>query len=92
MPEHLIQRGNNRQAIFAYEEDMQAYVGGLKTYSKKYKVSVHAWVLMTNHVHLLCTPSSVSGISKMMHSLGRMYVTYFNRSHKRTGTLWEGRF
>lgn len=92
VPEHIIQRGNNRQAIFACEEDMQAYVGWLKTYSKKYKVSVHAWVLMTNHVHLLCTPSSVNGISQMMQSLGRMYVTYFNRSYKRTGTLWEGRF
>ena len=92
VPEHLIQRGNNRQVIFACEEDMQAYFGWLKTYAKKYKVSVHAWVLMTNHVHLLCTPSSVNGISKMMQSLGRMYVTYFNRSCKRTVTLWEGRF
>ena len=66
VPEHLIQRGNNRQATFACEEDMQAYVGWLKTYSKKYKVSVHAWVLMTNHVHILCTPSSNDGISQMM--------------------------
>jgi putative transposase len=71
---------------------MQAYIGWLKEYSKKYQVSVHAWVLMTNHVHLLCTPSTVNGISQMMQSLGRMYVTYFNRSYKRTGTLWEGRF
>jgi putative transposase len=90
--EHLIQRGNNRQATFACEEDMQAYVGWLKTYSKKYKVSVHAWVLMTNHFHILCTPSSNDGISQMMQSLGRMYVMYFNRSYKRKGTLWEGRF
>lgn len=71
---------------------MQAYVGWLKTYSTKYKVSVHAWVLMTNHVHLLCTPSSTDGISQVMQSLGRMHVMYFNRSYKRTGTLWEGRF
>ena len=71
---------------------MQAYVDWLKEYAKKYNVSVHAWVLMTNHVHLLCTPSCVQGISKMMQSLGRMYVRYFNRSYKRTGTLWEGRF
>jgi putative transposase len=92
VPEHLIQRGNNRQATFACEEDMQAYVGWLKGYSKKYKVSVHAWVLMTNHVHILCTPNSNDGISQMMQSLGRMYVMYFNRSYKRTGTLWEGRF
>ena len=69
-----------------------SYVGWLKTYSKKYKVSVHAWVLKTNHVHLLYTPSSASGISQMMQSLGRMYVAYFNRRYKRTGTLWEGRF
>lgn len=92
VPEHIIQRGNNRQVIFGCEEDMQAYVAWLKTYSKKYKVSIHAWVLMTNHVHLLCTPSTVSGISQMMQSLGRMYVTYFNRSYQRSGTLWEGRF
>jgi putative transposase len=71
---------------------MQAYIGWVKTYSKKYKVSVHAWVLMTNHVHLLCTPSNAVGISQMMQSLGRMYVMYFNRMYKRTGTLWEGRF
>jgi putative transposase len=90
--EHVIQRGNNRQVIFACEEDMKAYFGWLKTYSKKYKVSVHAWVLMTNHVHILCTPSSSHGVSQMMQSLGRMYVMYFNRSYKRTGTLWEGRF
>jgi putative transposase len=78
--------------IFACEEDMQAYVGWLKTDSKKYKVSVLVWVLMTNHVHLLCTPISASSISQMMQSLGRMYVSYFNRSYKRTGTIWEGRF
>ncbi|MFT2112059.1 transposase [Marinomonas sp. 2405UD68-3] len=90
--EHIIQRGNNRQVIFASEEDIQAYVGWLKTYSKKYNVSIHAWVLMTNHVHILCTPSNISGISQMMQSLGRMYVAYFNRRYKRTGTLWEGRF
>ena len=54
LPEHLIKRGNNRQAIFCCEEDIRAYVGWFKTYSKKYKASVHAWALITNHVHLLC--------------------------------------
>ena len=92
MPEHVIQRGNNRQIIFANEEDMQAYVTWLKDYSIKYQVNIHAWVLMTNHVHLLCTPSNSTGISNMMQSLGRMYVLYFNKRYKRSGTLWEGRF
>jgi putative transposase len=90
--EHIIQRGNNRQICFATEEDMKAYVTWLKAYAKKYQVAIHAWVLMTNHVHLLCTPSTVTGISQMMQSLGRMYVLYFNRTYRRSGTLWEGRF
>ena len=90
--EHVIQRGNNRQAIFACEDDMKAYVTWLKQYSKKYKVAIHAWVLMTNHVHILCSPSSHSAISQMMQSLGRMYVMFFNKSYKRSGTLWEGRY
>ncbi|WP_057833292.1 transposase [Colwellia sp. TT2012] len=90
--EHVIQRGNNRQAIFACENDMKVYVTWLKQYSKKYKVAIHAWVLMTNHVHILCSPANHSGISQMMQSLGRMYVMYFNRAYKRSGTLWEGRY
>jgi putative transposase len=90
--EHVIQRGNNRQAIFSCEDDMKAYVTWLNQYSKKYKVAIHAWVLMTNHVHILCSPSSHSAISQMMQSLGRMYVMYFNKSYKRSGTLWESRY
>jgi len=90
--EHVIQRGNNRQAIFTCDSDMKAYVTWLKQYSKKYKVDIHAWVLMSNHVHILCSPSSHSAISQMMQSLGRMYVMYFNKAYKRSGTLWEGRY
>lgn len=92
VPEHIIQRGNNRQVIFGCEDDMKCYFTWLKEYSKKYDVKVHAWVLMTNHVHLLCTPSSGTAISQMMQSLARMYVMYFNRAYRRTGTLWEGRY
>ena len=90
--QHIIQRGNNRQVCFASEQDFEAYVAWLKQYSQHYKVKVHAWVLMTNHVHLLCTPADHNGVSKMMQSLGRHYVRYFNNTYKRTGTLWEGRF
>lgn len=92
MPEHIIQRGNNRQAIFCHASDKKAFVNWLKIYAKKFEVEVHAWVLMTNHVHLLCTPQKLNGVSLMMQSLGRQYVQYFNRRHQRTGTLWEGRF
>ncbi len=92
VPQHIIQRGTNRQAIFAVESDMTAYLSWLKEYSVKYEVEIHAWVLMTNHVHLLCTPQAEKATSLMMQSIGRMYVRYFNNTYQRTGTLWEGRF
>lgn len=92
IPQHIIQRGNNRQVCFASEQDFAAYVSWLKDYAKKYQVDIHAWVLMTNHVHLLCTPRIDNAVSLMMQALGRHYVRYFNVSYHRTGTLWEGRF
>jgi putative transposase len=63
-----------------------------KEFSVKYYVDVHAWVLMTNHVHLLCTPQEEGAVSRMMQSIGRMYVRYYNYTYQRSGTLWEGRF
>jgi putative transposase len=92
VPQHIIQRGNNRQACFAAERDFAAYVHWLKEFSGKFDVDLHAWVLMTNHVHLLCTARRENGVSAMMQSLGRLYVRYFNHAYRRTGTLWEGRF
>ncbi len=92
IPQHVIQRGNNRQVCFADAQDFAAYAGWLKDCSKKYQVEIHAWVLMSNHVHLLCTPQSPNALSQLMQSLGRQYVRYFNLRHQRTGTLWEGRF
>ena len=92
IPQHIIQRGNNRQVCFASEQDFAAYVSWLKDYAKKYQVDIHAWVLMTNHVHLLCTPRVDNAVSRMMQALGRHYVRYFNVSYQRTGTLWEVRF
>lgn len=67
-------------------------MGWLKAYSKKYEVDIQAWVLMTNHVHLLCTPKTNNAISQMMQSLGRSYVRYFNLTYKRSGSFWEGRY
>ena len=92
MPVHLIQRGNNRQTCFAAPEDYAAYLNWLKEYAIKFSVDVHAWVLMTNHVHLLCTPQVKGAISQLMQSVGRRYVQYFNYQYKRSGTLWEGRY
>jgi REP-associated tyrosine transposase len=92
VPQHIIQRGNDRQACFACKEDFVAYLGWLKEYAHKNKVAIHAWVLMTNHVHILCTPTSKDDISRMMQSVGRQYVRYFNYTYQRTGTLWEGRY
>jgi len=92
IPQQIIQRGNNRQACFGSDEDFSAYAYWLDKYAKEHKVAIHAWVFMTNHVHLLVTPSSKHGVSKMMQTLGRHYVRYFNYTYKRTGTLWEGRF
>lgn len=92
IPQHIIQRGNNRQVCFGGPEDMAAYLYWLKKYTQQFAVDVHAWVLMTNHVHLLVTPSTGDGVSKFMQALGRHYVRYFNREYRRSGTLWEGRF
>lgn len=90
--QHIIQRGNNRQVCFGSEADFIAYLGWLKEYANKNKVAIHAWILMTNHVHLLCTPTTADGIARMMQSIGRQYVRYFNYTYKRSGTLWEGRY
>jgi putative transposase len=92
IPLHVIQRGNNRQVCFGSDEDLAAYAHWLEEYARKLAVAIHAWVFMTNHVHLLLTPSTGSGVSELMRALGRRYVRYFNYSYKRSGTLWEGRF
>jgi len=90
--QHVIQRGNNREACFYAEADYKAYLSFLKDAAAKYQVAIHAFVLMTNHVHLLVTPQSEQGVSRMMQAQGRKYVQYFNFTYGRSGTLWEGRY
>jgi len=90
--QHIVQRGNNRCACFAGKDDYVAYAYWLAEGAKKYDIAIHAWVLMTNHTHLLVTPSTDNTVSLMMQYLGRHYVRRFNYIHKRTGTLWEGRY
>ncbi len=92
VPQHVIQRGNNRQACFYSEMDYRFYLDSLKKAADKFNCAVHAYVLMTNHVHLLVTEQAQYGISQMMQSVGRRYVRYINNTCQRTGTLWEGRY
>ena len=91
-PQHVIQRGNNRSIIFAGEEDYQFYLSKLGAACEQFQCDLHAYVLMTNHVHLLMTSHNKGGIGKVMQMLGRYYVQYFNHQNSRTGTLWEGRY
>lgn len=91
-PHLVLQRGNNRQPIFLGDEDRERFLELLRSYARQYRVAIHAYVLMPNHVHLLATPETSDGVPPMMQALGRHYVRYFNRRHARSGTLWEGRF
>jgi putative transposase len=92
VPVHIIQRGNNRQACFATAEDFQCYLGWLKEYADATGCRIHAFVLMTNHVHLLLSADKTNSAAELMKRLGQRYVQYFNRAYLRSGTLWEGRF
>jgi putative transposase len=91
-PHHVIQRGNNRSPIFAGEADCRVFRDGFAEACRGHGCLVHAYVLMTNHVHFLMTPASAGGIGYVMQTIGRRYVPYFNRMHERTGGLWEGRY
>ncbi len=91
-PQHIIQRGNNRQIIFAAEADYQFFRDALVEASGRFGLAIHAYVWMTNHIHLLATPTYADSISKTFQSAGRKYVQYFNYTYKRSGTLWEGRY
>ncbi|MBP7573511.1 MAG: transposase [Rhodoferax sp.] len=91
-PHHVIQRGNNRQAIFSSPADYQTLLDLLRINAEKFGVAIHAYVLMTNHFHLLATPQTADALPQMMQAVGRSYVRYFNDLQGRTGTLWEGRY
>ena len=90
--QHIVQRGNDRQPCFYADVDYSRYLQDLHAACVGYGVALHAYVLMTNHVHLLVTPQASGAIGRMMQCLGRHYVTYVNRTYRRTGTLWEGRY
>lgn len=92
VPVHAIQRGNNRQPVFFEDEDYRMYLTWLTAAAEKYACQIHAYVIMTNHVHLLATPGQQDSISGLFQYIGRHYVSYVNKKYQRTGTLWEGRY
>lgn len=89
---HLVQRGNNRSACFFADEDYTFYLDQLALACKTHAIDLHAYVLMSNHVHLLLSAADGQAPSRMMKQLGQRYVQYINRTYRRSGTLWEGRF
>jgi len=92
VPQHVIQRGNNRQACFFNEGDYYFFLDTLYESLEKNECKLHAFVLMTNHVHFLVSPKERGGVSGLMMDLGRKYVRFINDTYARSGTLWEGRF
>jgi putative transposase len=91
IPAHVVQRGNCRQATFFGDDDYAAYLHWLREGAKQHECAIHAYVLMTNHVHLLLSPANTESISRLIQYVGRHYVTYVNHAYRKSGTLWEGR-
>ena len=91
-PHHVLQRGNDNQPIFRDDDDHRRFLEFLRESAKFYRVAIHAYVLMPNHVHLLATPSDEDGLAAMMQKVGRLYVPWFNNKYGRSGTLFQGRF
>jgi putative transposase len=89
---HVIQRGNNRTQIFLGHDDYERFITILRGAASRHRVEIHGYVLMSNHVHLLTTSRTPTGIEKTMHSVGFQYARYFNDHHQRTGALYEGRY
>ena len=92
LPHHILQSGNNSELVFREDEDYQRFLGWLKESAKEFKVAIHAYVLMPDHLHLLATPATVEGLAQTMQRVGRYYVPWFNAKYQRTGSLFQGRF
>jgi putative transposase len=92
VPLHIVQRGHNREPCFLSEDDYGRYLHWLGEALDEFACALHAYVLMTNHVHLLLTPRKAASVPRLMISLGRRYVQYVNRTYDRTGTLWDSRY
>jgi putative transposase len=92
VPVHIVQRGHSREPVFFENADYSAYLRWLKAGAERFGVRIHAYVLMTNHIHLLATARAIHGIPRMMQYLGRHYVPYINYTYGTSGSIWEGRY
>ena len=92
VPVHIVQRGHSREPVFFEPDDYQAYLHWLEEGSERYDCDIHAYVLMTNHIHILATPHQKNSISLMMQYVGRHYVPYINYNYGSSGSIWEGRY
>ena len=92
VPAHIVQRGHSREPVFFEKEDYRAYLNWLKEASERYECAIHAYVLMTNHIHILATPKARNSISMLMQYIGRHYVPYINYTYGTSGSIWEGRY
>lgn len=92
VPQHIVQRGHNRQPTFFADADYRRYLATLGAAAKAHACDVHAYVLMPNHIHLLVTPRKPAGVARLMQSLAGRYAQYLNAAHGRSGTPWEGRY
>ncbi len=92
VPVHIVQRGHSREPVFFEVSDYQAYLNWVQEAADRYGAEVHAYVLMTNHIHILVTPKDKEGVSRMMQYIGRRYVPYINHTYGTSGTIWEGRY
>src|SRR3990167_1355401 len=92
VPQHVIQRGVDRQPAFFCDDDCRFYLDCLGEYARKRDIALHAYCLMTNHVHLLLSAPSAGALGGLMQDMGRRYVQYVNRSYRRSGGLWQGRY
>lgn len=91
-PAHVVQRGHSREPVFFEDSDYRAYLEWLTEAATRYKCAIHAYVLMTNHIHVLVTPREAEGVSRMMQYVGRRYVPYINYTYGTSGSIWEGRY
>ena len=92
VPVHVVQRGHSREAVFFENNDYLTYLRWLKEGAERYKVDIHAYVLMTNHIHILATAHDTDGITRMMQYIGRHYVPYINYTYGTSGSIWDGRY
>ena len=92
VPVHIVQRGHSREPVFFEDDDYRAYLHWLKEGAERYKIDIHAYALMTNHIHILATASGKDGVTRMMQYIGRHYVPYINHTYGTSGSIWEGRY